>query len=139
MVGEFGGFYGDALAGRLVHHVQSHHQGPLQAHELQGQLQTPAQERGVDDVDNDLRLFLKEVISGLQFCLIGGSEGIDPGQVHAGELPPCQNHLAYRVVDSGAGKIGDIGLVAAEIIEYRTFAAIGLADEGNDHGWPFRR
>ncbi len=38
----------------LVHHVQGHHQGPLQAHQLQGELQAAAQKRGVDDVDDDV-------------------------------------------------------------------------------------
>ena len=130
---EFGGVDDDALAGGLVHHVQGHHQGALQAHELQGEFQAAAQEGGVDDIDDDVGFPRQQVVAGFQFRRVGGGEGIDPGQVHAGEFFSFKHHLADGIFHRGAGKIGDRGLVAAKIVENGALTAIGLADEGNNH------
>ena len=135
---ELGDVDDDPLAGGLVHHVQGHHQGALQAHQLQGELQAAAQEGGVDDVDDDVGFPRQQVVPGFPFRRVDGGEGIDPGQVHAGEFVPFEHHPADGVFHRGAGKVGDRGLVAAEVIENSAFAAIGLANQGNNHGYHAR-
>ncbi len=75
----------------------------------------------------------KQVIPGLQFRRVGGGEGINPGQIHAGELPAFEHHLADGIFHRGPRKIGDRGLVAGKIIKNGALAAVGLSDEGDYH------
>ena len=130
---EFGRVNHDPLAGGLIHHIQAQHHRALQAHQLQGKFQAAAQEGGVDDVDDDVGFPRQQVVPGFPLRRVDGGEGIDPGQVHAGEFLAFEHHLADGEFHRGAGKVGDCGLVTAEVIENGALAAIGLADEGDFH------
>ena len=81
-----------------------------------------------------LLVFGLDLAFGFPFRRVNGGEGIDPGQVHAGEFFCFEHHLADGVFHRGAGKVGDRSFVAAEVIENGALTAIGLADEGNNHG-----
>jgi hypothetical protein len=80
----------------------------------------------VDDVEDHVRGPGQEIIAGLQFRGIDGGQGVNPGQVHAGDFFPLKHHLAdvYFTVVPGSWRPW---LIAAETI--KIVHLIRLADE----------
>jgi hypothetical protein len=133
-LGKLSGIDKDAFASGFIHHVQSQHQRALQAHQFKGEFKTAAQQRCVNHVDDDVGLACQEVVSGFPFGGVDGGQRIDPRQINAGEFLAFEHHMADCIFHRSARKVGDRSFVAAEIIKNGTFAAVGLADEGYNHG-----
>ena len=88
----------------LIHHVQGQDHGDAQLHELHGQIEIALDVRGIDDVDDAVRLRLQQKAPGDDLLAGIRGEGVDARQVGHGGLRVASD----RAVLSVHGDTGEI-------------------------------
>ena len=103
--GERPGIDEDALAHRLIHHVEADDHGRLEVLQFERKFHAPRQLRSVDDVDDHIPLAAQKALEGNGFNGIGGCEGIEARQVNQVNDRAVDPRLAVSVLDGSAGKV----------------------------------
>ncbi len=124
----------DALPFRFVAHVQADDDGASEFEELERQFETPAQERGIENVDDRIDGRAQEDIPRLDFRLIERGQRVEPRQVDDRHAVPVNERLALEELDGRAGHVRRVRFGAHPVVEDRALAAIGLSDECDAHG-----
>ena len=131
-IGHFLHIDGAAVAAHFVHHVERQHHRDLHFKKLQRQIEVALDIRGVDDIDDAIRLLIQDKIAGHDLLGRIGAQGIDTRQIDdAAAL--CAAHHALLAVDRHAGEIADMLVGPGELIEQRRFAAVLISDQCKDH------
>ena len=99
---------------------------------MQRQIEVALDVGGVHDVDDAVGLLLKDVVPGDDLLLGIGPQGIDARQIHHGAALFSPD-LAGLLVHSDAGEVAHVLVGAGEGVEQRGFAAILIADQGENH------
>ena len=131
-IGHFLHIDGAAVAAHFVHHVERQHHRDLHFKKLQRQIEVALDIRGVDDIDDAVRLLIQDKIAGHDLLGRIGAQGVDTRQIDdAAAL--CAAHHALLAVDRHAGEIADMLVGPCKLIEQRRFAAILISDQCKDH------
>ena len=124
--------HGAAVGPDLVHHVQGQHHGHPQLQQLQRQIEVALDVGGVHDVDDAVGLLVEDVVPGDDLLLGIGPQGVDARQVHHGAALFAP-YFAGFLVHGDAGEVAHVLVGAGEGVEKRGFAAILIADQGENH------
>ena len=119
---------GPAVCGHLIHHVQCNDHGDVHFQKLHGKIQVPFDIGGIHDVDDGLRLFPKDKITGYQFFRTIGRHGVDAGQVRDQGLRISFDH-AVLSIHCYAGKVPDSLIGTGELVEERGLATVLIAHQ----------
>ena len=99
-----------------VHHVHCHHHRQSDFNKLGGKIEVSFQVRAIDDVQNGIRLFIDQVVSGHLFFHGVGRKGINTGQI-------LDDHIFVSLQDAvllfycNAGPVSHILGTAGEFIK----------------------
>ncbi len=121
----------DALSLRLIDHIQADHHRFSQFDDLQGQLKTAAEERGIDDIDDQGNGLFEQIAFGLPRGIIEGGEGVDARQIDEIAGLAVDADVAVGEFDGCAGKIGGNRAISRHLVENGAFTAVGLAEQDN--------
>lgn len=121
---------GDAAFLQQIQLVEHHHHGQPQLPQLQGEIEGALQVRGVDDVEQQIRLLALDEAAGdllVQTRLLV-RQGIDAGQIHQGVVVPSGGKLPHLLVDGDPAPVAHLLAGAGQGVEQGGLAAVGVAD-----------
>ena len=119
-----------AVLAHDVHHVDGDDDRDAELGELGGQVQVSLEVRAVDDVQDDVRAFADQVISGDHFLQRVGGKGVNARQVghdHAAVL----FQLAFLFLDRDARPVAHELVGAGERVEQGSLTAVRVARKGD--------
>ena len=122
-----------AVLGKLVHHVEGEHHGPIKLHELKREVEVPFDVRGVHDIDDGIRLLFQDELAAYYLLACIGRKRVDARQIgDGGVCVPLD--LAVLAVHRHAWEVAHMLVGAGELVEKRRFAAVLVAGEGKAQG-----
>ena len=87
---------------------------------------------GIDDVDNQVRLGMEQVVTGDDLLLGVGGEGVGARQIHQANGDPVVLKLGLLLLDGNPRPVADVQTAASDGIDQGRFAGVGVA--GHRHG-----
>ncbi len=120
----------DAVAPRLVHHIEHENHRQAESGDLRGEHQRPAQVARVGHLDDDVGLAAGEETASDLFVLAQlPLEGVDPGAVDDVADLGADEGATGGQADGGAGVVRNRGVAAGQTAEDDALADIRVADE----------
>jgi len=115
-----------------VHLVQSDHYGHAELHELRRQVQVALKVRRVDDINDNVRLALDQIIARDDLLVGIRRQRVDARQVHDLHLG-VGPQLARLAFHGNARPVAHVLVVAGELVEQGGLARIGVANQRDRH------
>ena len=132
LTGKLGAVQPVSVLPHHIHHVDGHHHGDAQLHQLRGEVQVALQVCAVDDVQDDVRPLPDQVVPGHDFLQRVGRQAVDPrkiGDRHAlVSLQPALFFL-HRHARPVAHKL--VG--AGQCIEQGRLSTVRITRKGNTY------
>jgi len=111
----------------LIHHVQGDDHGAIELFQLKGQKQVALKVCRVDDIDDDVRTILQDIVARDDFLDGVRGEGINAGQIdHREEVRSAADHTDL-FLDRDAWPVAGRLPCAGQPVEQGGFAAVGIA------------
>ena len=110
-----------------VHHVERHHHGHLDLHELRGEIKIALKVGRVHDVDDEVRLFVQDVVARDDLFGSVRREGVDAGKVEDLDGFGALFVDALLLVHRDARPVAHVCRGARKSVEERRFAAVRVA------------
>ena len=120
-----------ATAEQLVVHVESHHHGDIHIDELGGEVEVALEVASIYDIEDDVWVFLDDVLAYVEFLRRIGAEAISSGEVDKVECVSTMVECADLLVDGNATVVADSFMCMGSDVEYTGFSTVGIADKGN--------
>ncbi len=119
-----------ALPADQVHHVQGDHHRDANLHQLCGEIEVSLQVGGIDDIQDDIRAFLNQIITRNHLFQCIGGKGVDARKVgHDNVLVILQ--AAFLLLNRNTRPVADELIRAGQRIEQGRLPAVWIAREGN--------
>ena len=115
-----------AVFAHLVHHVECQHHRNVQLHQLHGQIKITLNIGRVNDIDDALRLVIKQELSGHNLLASIGRHGIDARKIGYQGIIMASNH-AVLAIYGHARKVSDMLVGTGELVEQGRLTAILIA------------
>ena len=128
------GIYANTVSRCDIRHVERDHDGYAQIHQLRRQVEAARNGRGIDDVDDDIRIGLLQVVARdlFVYCVSSATETVGARQVHDFGLTAAMIVAPGLVLYGYAGPVADALPTPREAVEYGRLAAVGIADDRDD-------
>ena len=118
-----------AAALELVEHVQGSHQRDVHVDQLRGEVKVALEVGGVDDVDDHVGHFLREMLPDIEFLGRIARQRVGAGQVDKVEVVAEERGAGFGGIDGHARIVAHAGMGTAGIVEERRLAAVGVAHQ----------
>ncbi|GBE30237.1 hypothetical protein BMS3Bbin04_01269 [bacterium BMS3Bbin04] len=115
----------------LVRHVQHTEHRDTQLLELQQQVEVSFEVGGIQNVYNQIGLFIQDKISGDHFLYGIGREAVGAGQVYYFNCDAVTYHVPDFFLYCDSGIISDVLMLTGDGIEQTGFSGVRVSSEGN--------
>ncbi len=122
-----------------IHHVERNDHRDADFHELGRKIKVALDIGSVDDVQDYIRLFLHQIVSGYHFLQRIRAEGINARKV-LNDYILVSNQTSFLLLNGNTRPVSDILCTAGQVVEQSCFAAVRIACKSNFdffHGFLF--
>ncbi len=110
----------------IIHHIDSNHHRPPQFHQLNGEIEVALDVGAVDDIDDDIRIVVHDIIPRADLLHRIGGKRIDSRQVHHCQLHAVVNRPALFFLHGDARPVSDILVRPGELVKQRGLTTVGI-------------
>ena len=116
---------------KLVVHIQCTDHAQVHVHKLCRQIEIALQVRDIDDVDDHIGQFLRQMAAHIQFLGTVARQRVGAWQVGEVELIAEERGMSLRRIDGDAGVVADVAVGSRGEVEQRGLATVGVTDKGD--------
>ena len=115
-----------------IHHIDGDDRRDPQLHDLCREVEVPLEVRAVDEVQDGIRMFTQQVVSGNDLFQCIRREGVDAGKVRDGDIAVIFE-FSFFFLDRDSGPVTNVLVGAGERVEQGGLTAVRVAGKGNAH------
>ena len=119
-----------AVLSHQVHHIDSDNHRQTYLNQLCGQIQVTLNVRTVDDVQDDVRFFLYQIVSGYDFLKCVRAQGIDTRKVLDDDVL-ISYQTPFLLLYRYARPVTNVLVAACQIVKQCCFAAVRISCKRN--------
>ena len=117
----------------LIHKIQCQHHRPLQLQQLYGEIQVSLQIGGIHNINDAVRTFPNDKITGHDLLHRVGGQGINAGQIHHCQLCPAQMSRSFFFLYCNARPVAHILIGSGQGVEQGRLTTVRVACQGDAH------
>ncbi len=122
---------------QLIVHVQRNHHAHVHVNQLGGEIEITFQIGRIHHIDDDIRRFIDDVPTNIDFFGRVGREGIGSGKVDNTEMVTLEVKITLLCIYRNATVIAHMLVRAGSDIEKRSFTAVGISHQSHIYGAAF--
>ena len=116
---------------QLVIHIEGHHHGDIHIDKLRCEVEVALQVGGVDDIENDIRVLVKDMTAHIELLRRIGTERIGAGEVDEVDGITGMMEGAHLLVNGDAAIVAHTLMSVGGDIEDGGLATVGVTDKGH--------